>query len=493
MAGVDPWWLGDRPAGRWASGERRAAEKNVDRQSLIDWRSTLLPGRDGRGARLDGTVSNPRASPVAPAAGLGLVLATLAVAGFDLRTAVTSVSAELPEVTRGLAAPSLFGGVASTSAPLVFAVAGFVAPAVLRRAGLVRGLVAALAVTTAGLLLRAAAPGAAVFLLLGIPTLAGLGVANVALPAVVKELLPHHVGLGTAVYTAMLSFGTATAAALTVPVAQATGTWRTGLAVWALPSVAGVVLCLLLRRAARGDRTDRTDRSSAVDALPGPVPTAAGEHRLTIGAVARTRLGWSLAVLMGGQSASSYVMLSYLPSIAADHGYDARTGGLLLSLFSLLGLSASALPLVLGRLRDHRVVVVALAACWAGGDLLTAFRPGAAWVSVVLLGVGSSLFTVGLLLFPLRSRTPAGTAALSGFALAVAYVITAATVFTASAVRQATGTWDGVLVAMAASMVLVTAAGLVAGRPGSIEAATGSPPGPPVAPLRSRGAGSSSR
>ncbi len=447
-------------------------------------------------------MSNPRASPATPAARLGLVLATLAVAGFDLRTAVTSVSAELPQVTRGLAAPGLFGGVASTSAPLVFAVAGFVAPSVLRRAGLVRGLVVALAITTGGLVLRAVAPGAALFLLLGIPTLAGLGVANVALPAVVKEFLPHRIGLGTAVYTAMLSVGTATAAALTVPVAQATGTWRTGLAVWALPSVAAVVLCLLLRR---GGRSDRAGRTSAVDALAGTEALAtAGTPRLTIAAVARTRLGWSLAVLMGGQSASSYVMLSYLPSIAADHGYDARTGGLLLSLFSLLGLSASALPLVLGRLRDHRVVIVVLAACWAAGDLLTAFRPGAAWVSVVLLGVGSSLFTVGLLLFPLRSRTPAGTAALSGFALAVAYVITAATVFTASAVRQATGTWEGVLVAMAASMALVTAAGLVAGRPGSIEAAAGVLPGPPpssppappaapAAPVRSRGAGSSSR
>lgn len=441
-------------------------------------------------------MSDLSASRLRPGPEVGIVLAALAVAGFDLRTAVTSVSAALPQITRGLGAPALFDPVAAASPPLVFAVAGLLAPALLHRVGAARGLLAALATTAAGLLARAVSPDAAVFLVLGLPTLGGLGVANVALPAVVKEYLPHRIGLGTAVYTAMLSVGTATAAALTVPAAQAWGTggsgWRVGLAVWAVPALVGAVLGVAVHRLPRQATAPAgtgpastgpasTDPASTAPAGTAPAgagpvrggraqsPAAGPAVRVTIAAVARTRLGWAMAVLMAGQSASSYVLLSYLPSIAADDGRDARTGGLLLSLFSVLGLSSSVLPLALGRVRDHRAVILALTACWVAGDLLTAFRPGGLWAPVALLGVGSSLFTVGLLLFPLRAGTVAGTAALSGFALSVAYVLTPVTVFAAGAVRHAAGTWTGVLVAMAVSMVAVAAAGLVVGRPGRIE------------------------
>ncbi len=424
-----------------------------------------------------GPVSETTASRPGPGAGVGIVVAALAVAGFDLRTAVTSVSAALPQITRGLRAPALFDPVAAASPPLVFAVAGLLAPALLHRSGAARGLLAALATTAAGLLARAVAPDATVFLVLGIPTLGGLGVANVALPAVVKEYLPHRIGLGTAVYTAMLSVGTATAAALTVPAAQAWRSWRVGLAVWAVPALAGALLGVAVHRLPRpatgpaGTGPAGTGPASTGQVRSGRAQSPAADPavRVTIAAVARTRLGWAMAVLMAGQSASSYVLLSYLPSIAADDGRGARTGGLLLSLFSVLGLSSSVLPLALGRVRDHRGVILALTACWIAGDLLTALRPGGLWLSVALLGVGSSLFTVGLLLFPLRAGTVAGTAALSGFALSVAYVLTAATVFAAGAVRHAAGSWTGVLVAMAVSMVAVAAAGLVVGRPARIE------------------------
>lgn len=426
-----------------------------------------------------------------PGVGFGLVVTALAVTGFDLRTAVTSVSAVLPRVTAGLDASAVFTPLASTLAPVVFAGTGLVAPAVLRRLGLVRGLVLGLAVTSLGLLLRSAAPSALVFLLLSLPTLAGLGIANVALPAVVKQFLPDRIGLGTAVYTGMLSIGTATAAALTVPLAETAGGWRLGLGAWALPAVAAVGAAVALLRRRRGG----VPPGPVPEVEPGvePVPTAtgapvppvpaipaglaipagprAGGAATTVLDVARTRLGWAVAILFTGQSASSYVMFAYLPTIAADHGFDATDAGLLLSVFSILGISASVIPLTLGRLEDHRVLVAVLSVCWITGDLGLAAAPGAAWLWVVVLGVGSSLFTVGLLIIPMRTRSPAATAALSGFALAVAYVVSAAVVFAAGALRQLSGSWVPVLLALAVSMIGVAAAGLLAGRPGTIEGA----------------------
>jgi CP family cyanate transporter-like MFS transporter len=404
----------------------------------------------------------PRRSGPGGGVGTGLVVTVLAVVGFDLRTAVTSVSAVLPRISDGLHASAVFDSLASTLAPVVFAGAGLVAPAVLRRLGLLRGLLVGLAATTAGLVARAAAPTAATFLVLSVLTLAGLGVANVALPAVVKQYLPTRIGLGTAVYTAMLSIGTATAAALTVPLADATDGWRVGLGAWALPALGGAAFAGLLLRS-RPDRVARPARA--------PVPGAATPQLavLTMATVARSRLGWAVAILFAGQSASSYLMFAYLPTIAGDHGFDPAAAGLLLSLFSILGISASILPLTLGRLEDQRLVVAVLSGCWLVGDLGLALAPGAAWLWVVLLGVGSSLFTVGLLMIPMRTRSAGATAALSGFALAVAYVVSAVVVFAAGTVHQLTGSWVPVLLAMAVSMTGVAAAGLVAGRPGTIE------------------------
>lgn len=407
--------------------------------------------------------------------GAGLVLAVLAVVGFDLRTAVTSVSAALPDIHADLHATGLFDGLVSSLAPLVFAASGLAAPTVLRRLGTARGLVVALAVTTLGLALRTLSPNEWWFVLLGIPTLAGLGTANVAMPAVVKQFLPHRIGIGTTAYTAMLAVGTATAAALTVPVAAAFGGWRAGLGIWVLPLVAGIAVSVPLMRARpRSEPVGRPESGERPEPGERPIEQAA-PSRLTLREVASTRLGWAVAMLMAGQSASSYLMFAYLPTIAVDHGFSASSGGLLLSVFSLLGATASVLPVLLGGLRDHRWVITVLSGFWAVGALGMIAAPGAAWLWVVFLGLGSSLFTVGLLVIPLRTATVAGTAALSGFALSVAYVVSAAVVFAAGLVRTATGTWVPVLASIAVLMVAVVAAGLCAGRPGTVEAALGRP------------------
>src|SRR5690606_32887101 len=49
------------------------------------------------------------------------------------------------------------------------------------------------------------------------------------------------------------------------------------------------------------------------------------------------------------------------------------------------------------------------------------WAPGAAWVWICLLGVGPSTFPLCLTLINLRTRTQAGSAALSGFSQGVGY------------------------------------------------------------------------
>lgn len=392
--------------------------------------------------------------PLVPVA---LVLAGLAAAGFAGRLPVTSTSAELPAVVAALGGSGVLTGLVSALPPLVFAAGSFLAPPVIARAGVARTLVAATLVVALGLVARVAVVRVGVFLAGTVLALAGIALANVALPAAVKLYLPHRAGLGTATYTLLLAAGTAVAAAATVPLGQLLGGWRAGLGMWALLAVLAALPWIGVAARDRGPATE-----------PGG-PAAVAGAPVGIGQVARSRLGRAIATVFAGQAASSYVLFAYLPSIAVEAGASRTAGGLVLGLFSVLGVAGSVVPLLAGRLADQRALVIGLAALWVVGDVGLVVAPGHPWPWAAAAGLGASLFPLSLALIPMRSATVLGSAALSAFAQGTAYLLAAVFVFLAGVVHDATGSWTPVLLGLALVMVPVSLAGLRAGRPGLVE------------------------
>ncbi len=163
-----------------------------------------------------------------------LLVIALAVTGFGLRAAVTSVGSVLDNIQHDLHTNSIVGGVLTTLPVLCFALLGACAPALSAKLGAHRATVLALAVSCIGFVSRSFAPDIIVFLVLSVVTLSGAAVANVLLPSLVKLHFPDRIGHMTAVYATALSLGTAISAGLTVPIADAGGSWRVGLAVWAV-------------------------------------------------------------------------------------------------------------------------------------------------------------------------------------------------------------------------------------------------------------------
>lgn len=415
------------------------------------------------------TVPRGRVTPAAP---VGLAVLGLVLAGLAARPVVTSTSAELPEVVAALHGSGVLTGLISALPPLVFALGSFLAPPVVGRLGVAHALAVAAVTAAVGLVLRVTVVGTAVFLTGTVIALAGIALANVCLPAAVKRYLPDRAGLGTAVYTLMLALGTALAAAATVPVGSLVGGWRVGLGVWAgLAAVAAPPWLALARRTPAA--------APAPSHVPSHVPSRTGRvgpgrsRQLGIADIARTRLGRAAAILFAGQASSAYVMFAYLPQIATDHGLSDATGGLLLGWFSLLGVVAAAVPLLVGRLRDQRWLIWALAGLWVVGDLTLGFVPGGAWVATTAAGLGGSLFTVALALIPLRSATVDGSSALSAFSQGVAYLVSATVVFAAGVVRDLTGSFNLVLPVLALLMVPVAIAGNRAGQEAVVEEETG--------------------
>jgi CP family cyanate transporter-like MFS transporter len=115
-------------------------------------------------------------------------------------------------------------------------------------------------------------------------------------------------------------------------------------------------------------------------------------------------------------------------------------------------------------------MLTALTACYPVGYVGLVVAPVAgAWVWAVLVGVGASVFPVVLTLIGLRSRTPGGTAALSGFTQSVGYLIAALGPFGVGVLYDVTGSWTPPLLVLAGLAVPQIALGVLASRPRFVE------------------------
>jgi CP family cyanate transporter-like MFS transporter len=380
-----------------------------------------------------------------------LVLAALLVLAFNLRPAAASVGPLIEEVEKGVGLSSASAGLLTALPVLAFAAFGGLAPWLAGRLGVHRLTTLALVSTVAGLAWRAVSSSPALFLLASVVGLAGMATANVLLPSLVKLHFPTRVGLVTSLYTTVLATGLALASTFTVPAAEALGSWRWGLGVWALAAVVAVVPWVgLLGHDVRGETRP---------------------HTITMRQVAGTRLGRLMAVAFGLQSLQAYAVFGWVAQVYRDAGYSATEAGLLLGLLTAIGIPVSLLIPALAARRPSQVwLMLSLLACLPVGLLGLAFSPTSApWLWAVLIGLSQGTFPLILTLLGLRTRTSEGTAALSGFAQSTGYLVAALGPFGMSVLHEATGGWKVPLVCLAVLALPLAAAGVGVSRPAYVE------------------------
>ena len=385
--------------------------------------------------------------------GVLLVLLGLVVLSLNLRPTAVSVGPVLDEVTTALGMSPAVAGVLTTLPVLAFSVVGAVAPALAARFGAHRVSLASLLLVVAGLAGRAAVTDQVSFLALSFLALSGMATANVLLPSLVKQHFPERIGTVTALYTTSLALGLTAAFTLTVPAAEALGDsgWRGGLGVWAVVAGVAVLPWLLL---ARHD-----------------VRSSAAGGRVGFADVARTRLGWVMAGFFGLQSLQAYSAFGWFAQVFRDYGYSATEAGLLVGLLAGVSIPMSlAVPWLAGRREDQRVIVVVLLTCYLVGYLgMIWLQADAAWLWAALAGTGGACFPLALTMIGLRSHTPEGTAALSGFTQSVGYLMAAVGPLGMGVLYGLTGGWAlplSVLCVLLAPQLLL---GLLAARPRFVE------------------------
>jgi CP family cyanate transporter-like MFS transporter len=379
------------------------------------------------------------------------VLVGLVLLSLNLRPAAVSVGPVLAEVRDGLGMGAASAGLLTSLPVLAFALFGALAPALASRLGVHRVALLALLCVIVGLGTRVLVDHEAPFLALSMLALAGMAVANVVLPSLVKLHFPDRVGLVTAIYTTALSIGLTAALWFTVPVANRFGDWREGLGAWALVAIVAAVPWLGL--VAHDRHLERPERS------------------IGFGEVLRTRLGIAMALFFGFQSLQAYVIFGWFASLWRDAGFSATEAGLLVGLVAATAIPLSLwAPTRLASSADPRWLLFAIMSCYlvGYGGLLAAPHAGAvAWA--LLIGAATTTFPLVLTLVGLRARTPEGTAALSSVTQSVGYLIAAAGPISFGALHDATGGWTWPVVVLAALVLPLFALAAYVARPVAVE------------------------
>lgn len=381
------------------------------------------------------------------------MLAGIVLLAFNLRPAAVSVGPVLDDVTGSLGMSGTVAGVLTSLPVLAFAGFGAVAPAIARRTGPHRLTLAALVCVVVGLWARSAVHDVPAFLLLSLLALAGMATANVVLPSLVKLHFPDRIGTLTAVYSTALAIGLTGASLFTVPLGDAYGGWRGGLRFWAFTAAIAVVPWIMLALHDRGLRDDAT------------------AHRISFGRVARTRTGVLLAVFFGLQSMHAYSIFGWFADVYRDAGYSAHDAGLLLGLITGTSIPLSfVIPAIAARMRNQSALVLALVLPYPVGYIGLIYAPhDLAIVWAIVIGAATCTFPLVLTLIGLRARTPAGTAALSGFTQSVGYLISVIGPFGFGALHDLSGGWSVPLWALAGSTVPLLVVGLAVARPAYVE------------------------
>jgi MFS transporter, CP family, cyanate transporter len=387
------------------------------------------------------------------AALLGIVLIAL-----TLRQAVAAISPILGDIRVDIPLSSIGVGLLGTLPPILLAASGFIAPRVARGIGLDGGIVLALLLMTLGHLVRAFAPGFAVLLAGSVVALAGTGIGNVLLPPIVRRYFPDRVALLTAVYVCVVGVSTAVPAALAAPIAERIG-WRFSLGIWSVTSVVALVPWLVI--IAR----ERRRRLSDTVAVGSPPPAL-------VTRLWRSRVALSITVAFSTSTMLTYAAFAWLPEILGDiAGSTPTEAGVLLAVTGIISVPGALIaPLLVARLRNVGWLMAAGIASFGLGYLGLLLAPTTfALLWVLLIGSGSILFPVNLVLINVRTRSPGGTVALSGFAQGVAYGLGALGPLVVGLLHDVSGGWTLPLLFLLAVALVTTIPAITLARPAFVE------------------------
>ncbi|MCO8121008.1 MFS transporter [Stieleria sp. TO1_6] len=338
-----------------------------------------------------------------------LLIAGILLIAVNLRPALASVGPLIEDIRQSTGLSSSLLGLLTTLPLIAFGVVSTFTPLLTRRLGIGGAMLGAMGLLAIGCGVRSLESIPALYLgtlLLGI----AIAIGNVLLPSIAKSKFASHSGFITSLYSSGMGLGAALAAGLSIPLAHDFGLgWRGSLGVWAIPAMLACVVWFPQLRLLKRSQHSRSFQQALKD----------------LGA---STLAWQVALFMGLQSMTFYVVLAWLPAILMNRGYDAAYSGWMLSLSQATGIVGSLIiPTIAGTRQDQRGIVVGLfvvEVIGIAGLLLPALGWVELWVSVIGFVLGGS-FGLALLFIVVRSADTETATELSGMAQSIGYLVAA--------------------------------------------------------------------
>ncbi len=354
-----------------------------------------------------------------------LSLAALLLTSLVLRPPVAAVGPLLGQIATDLKLDLAQQGLLTSIPVFSFGIGAFAGPWLARTFGLDRLIVLLLAVLSASILIRGTFGYVA---LLAATVAAGLSIAvmNVVLPTVVRGRFKNHVAQVTSAYTMVLALSASISAAVAVPLAQVLQSWNLSLMVWFIPSVLALAMWFWQSKA------QHPKTSSA----------ASSQQSVRSKAIARSKVTWALFAFFGIQSFGFYFVLSWLPLILIERGFDQAAAGGMLGLVTIVGVPTGfALASNLSRFKNlARLGFVISLVTLAGFSLL--LMPSFELPAGILIGLGQAAsFPLSLTLISTRASDSRLTTALSAFVQGWGYLLSAVGTYAVAVIRDLTGSW----------------------------------------------------
>ena len=185
--------------------------------------------------------------------------------------------------------------------------------------------------------------------------LAGIGIALIQalMPTLIKSRFSDNVALCMGLYVTSIMGGAAIAASFAPLVMVRTGSWRLGLAIWAVLAVVALLFWCSQRTGA---------------------PTPGSTSNRSFFSHPRA---WLLAAFFGLGTASYTCVLAWLAPYYVEKGWSEQNAGLLLGFLTAMEvLSGLLTPAIANRSRDRRLVLVVLLALIMAGFCGLILSPG---------------------------------------------------------------------------------------------------------------------
>ncbi|WP_255585298.1 CynX/NimT family MFS transporter [Virgibacillus saliphilus] len=382
-----------------------------------------------------------------------LYLVAIIVIGFNLRPAITSVGPLLGTIRDQIGLENWSAGTI-TSLPLIaFAVVSPLAPKLGRRLGNEGAVLFGLILLFAGIGIRSIPYTVSLFIgtaIIGV----GIAVMNVLLPAVIKEKFPNKVGRMTSVYSTTMAIFAATASGITVPLATGADLgWELALLSWAVLAVIGIVVWIFVLKQSSAPKEDQMELS---------------DRSFNDSNLWKSPLAWQVTLFMGLQSFIFYVIVSWLPEIMQSFGFSVSAAGWMVAYAQFVGLPSTFLaPVLAEKFSNQQGIVLGIGGgatigfigLLIGGPLPLIFF----WVTLIGFAFGGAI-SLSLAMLGMRARNGKQAGALSGMAQSIGYVFAAVGPLLIGLLFDITNAWTAPLIAIITVCLLMTLAGLGAGR-----------------------------